>query len=317
MRTDVLQKALSENGEAIVYALDATALVQESMERIGSWPPATKHLGQSMMAALLLQALADSDSNESLSLQWMCDGPFGHLFAEAKNFGEVRGTIREPRPSSVDDYDISLGTGLLQVRRSKGTQATTSVVSSSGLVSDDCVEYLEQSEQKNCGVSFSVLVDWEDESKTRFRVRSALAYLIHILPQPTEQKLNDALVRWDRQMQTLGAISRWQLRESENTLDMLRLLTGEPEPNIVMTQRVAFRCNCSAERAARALALLESQEQMEGKARQKGAQEPAEIRCEYCGKTYTIGTAAARPMPKAKKKPAAEAVRKSKRGKKK
>ena len=70
-QNDVLQKAISENGEAVVYVLDATSLVEESMERINSWPPATKHLGQSMMAALLLQSLADSDTGESLSLQWM------------------------------------------------------------------------------------------------------------------------------------------------------------------------------------------------------------------------------------------------------
>lgn len=284
---DVLQKAISENGEAVVYALDATSLVQESMERLEAWPPATKHLGQSMMAALLLQALADSDLNESLSLQWMCEGPFGHCFAEARNFGEVRGTIRNPRPP-VGDYDTGLGQGLLQVRRYRGTLGTTSIVNSSGVVSDDLVEYLEQSEQKNCGINLSVVIDWKNKEHTKFRVRSALAYLIHVMPQPTEQKLNDALLRWDRQMQSLGPISRWNLRNSQVTHDMLRLLTGEPEPRLVMTQRVAFRCNCTLERAARALALLETQEEKEGKALPLAQ---TDIRCEYCGKKYTIGAA--------------------------
>ncbi|MGZ6290509.1 MAG: Hsp33 family molecular chaperone HslO, partial [Bdellovibrionota bacterium] len=46
---DILQKAISANKEAVVYALDATELVQEAMVRIGCWPPATKHLGQAMM----------------------------------------------------------------------------------------------------------------------------------------------------------------------------------------------------------------------------------------------------------------------------
>ncbi|GHV44662.1 hypothetical protein FACS189492_1330 [Clostridia bacterium] len=285
MKGDILQKAISENGEAVVYALDATSLVQESMDRINAWPPATKHLGQSMMASLLLLALSDAEANESLSLQWMCDGPFGHLFAEARNIGDVRGTIRDPRPN-VADYETSLGSGILQVRRTKGANGTTSIVNSKGLVSEDVVEYLEQSEQKNCGINFSVLVDWEDEKKTRFHVRSALAYLIHILPQPTESRLNDSLVRWNRHMESLGAISRWQLRENEVTADMLRLVTGEPNPNIVMTQRVAFRCNCSVERAERALAILEHQEEKEGKHQ---SAEKTEIRCEYCGKTYMIG----------------------------
>ncbi len=301
---DTLQKALSENGEAVVYALDATSLVRESMERLSAWPPATKHLGQGMMAALLLQALADSDVGESISLQWMCEGPFGHLFTEARNFGEVRGTIRDPRPA-VSDYETGLGGGLLQIRRYRGAVGTTSIVNSQGSVSEDIVEYLEQSEQKNCGINLSVAIDWEDEAKTKFRVASAYAYLVHILPQPTEQKLNDALVRWNRQMQSLGPISRWQLREDQITHDMLRLVTGEPEPNIVMTQRVAFSCNCSVQRAARALALLETQEEKEG-AVAPHPESATEIRCEYCGKSYSIGaaeTTALKPKKSAKKKP--------------
>lgn len=284
MSKDVLQKAISSNGEAVVYVLDATDLVQESMERLEAWPPATKHLGQAMMASLLLQALGDSDVNDSFSLQWTCKGPFGHLFAEARNFGEVRGTIQYPRPA-VSDYETGLGPGLLQIRRSQSRIGTTSIVNSTGIVSSDVVEYLEKSEQKNCGINFSVVVDWDDQERTRFRVRSALAYLLHILPQPTEAKLNESLLRWNRQMEALGPISRWLLREDQATSDMLRLILGETEPKIVMTQRVAFRCNCDVHRAARALALLEVQEEREGTFQEAPE---TEIRCEYCGKVYKV-----------------------------
>lgn len=285
--TDSLTKCISENQEAVVYALDATQLIQESMERIDCWPPATKHLGQAMMAAVLLQALTEAEDNESVSLQWMCPGPFGHLFAESRNYGEVRGTIQNPR-APVEDYETSLGEGLLQVRRAKGSIfGTTSVVNSSGVVSSDVVEYLEKSEQRHCGVNLMVHIDWEEDphAKSKFRVRSALGYLIHILPQPTEQKMNEALLRWDRQMRTLGSMQRWLLRHDQVTLDMLRLITGEERPGVVMNQRVKFRCNCSEERAARALALLEVQEESEGTFRKLDA---TEIRCEYCGRLYTI-----------------------------
>lgn len=284
MSNDVLQKAISGNGEAVIYVLDATSLAQESMERIEAWPPATKHLGQAMMAALLLQALGDSDVNDTFSLQWTSGGPFGHLFAEARNFGEVRGTIQRPR-APVADYDTGLGPGLLQIRRSQNRIGTTSIVNSTGVVSADVVEYLEKSEQKNCGINLSVVVDWEDEAKTSFRVRSAHAYLLHILPQPTEAKLNEALLRWNRQMEALGPISRWLLREDQVTADMVRLILGEENPKIVMTQRVAFKCKCDVNRAARALALLEVQEEKEGTFQEAAA---TDIRCEYCGKTYTV-----------------------------
>lgn len=281
---NALIKAISENQEAVVYALDATPLVQESMERIGAWPPATKHLGQAMMASLLLQALSDAEEKEGLSLQWMCAGPFGHCYVESRNYGECRGTIQYPRPP-VQDYDTNLGPGLLQVRRTIRGNSATSIVNASGDVSHDIVEFLEKSEQKNCGINLSVVIDWDENNPDTFKVKAALAYLIHILPQPTEQKLNDALVRWNRQMSSLGAISKWSLRPEQNTLDMLRLITGEEEPNVVMNQRVMFSCNCSEERAMRALALLENQEKKEGSFH---PEPETEIRCEYCGRTYTV-----------------------------
>jgi len=296
--TNALLKAVSENKEAVIYALDATELVREAMERMHAFPPATKHLGQAMMASVLLHALSDAGEKDSLSLQWMCAGPFGHCYAESRNFGECRGTIHAPQ-APVTDYDTGLGEGVLQVRRSREGFATTSVVTSVGEVSTDIVEYLEKSEQKSCGISLSVLIDWADEKKTNFTVRSALAYLVHIMPQPTEQKLNDALVRWNRQMLDLGAISKWTLREDQITLDMLRLITGEETPEVVMNQRVVFRCNCNEERAARALALLEAQEEKDG---DFVPTPETEIRCEYCGRTYTVGTEKAKkPSGRSKK----------------
>lgn len=284
MNNDSLLKAISSNKEAVVYALDATAIVQESMERIDLWPPAAKHLGQAMMAALLLQALSDSEEGESLSLQWNTRGPFGSLYAEARNFGEVRGTIQHAQPN-VADYETGLGEGLLQVRRAKGSAARTSMVNATGQVSADIVEFLEQSEQKNCGINLSVVIDWDDKDPSKFRVKSALAYLVHIMPQPTEAKLNEALLRWDRQMQALGPISRWVVRPNSSTLDMLRLICGEENPQVVMNQRVKFACKCNTERAERALALLEAQEKKEGSFHQI---DETNIRCEYCGKTYKI-----------------------------
>lgn len=287
--SDILQKAICKNKEVVVYALDATELLQESMDRVNTWPPATKHLGQAMMAALLMQALDDGKGSEVVSLQWMCDGPFGHLYAEARNYGEVRGTISNPRPENVADYSVTLGDGVLQVRRMRAGSGLTSVVNSVGVVSTDMVEFLEKSEQKNCGMNFSVVIDLEEgkNQEPRFRVKSALAYMVHILPKDSESKMNEALLRWDSQMRALGNISTWKLNPKNRTLDMMRLLLGEDKPEISLNQRVKFHCNCSVERASRALTLLETQEKKEGIFKQE---EETEIRCEYCGKVYTLSS---------------------------
>ncbi|RZA05158.1 MAG: Hsp33 family molecular chaperone HslO [Proteobacteria bacterium] len=282
--TNALLKSISASKEVVIYALDATDLVQESMERLSSFPTATNHVGQAMMASVLLQALSDSEENETFSLQWMCPGPFGHVYAESRNYGEVRGTIAEPQ-AAITDYATGLGEGLLQVRRAKGPIATTSVVKAKGSISLDVVEYLEQSEQKNCGIGLSVQVGWADEAKTQFKVTQAWGYLVHVLPQDTEEKMNAVLLRWDRQMEALGPVSQWGLRPDHTTLDMVRLLSSEADPKIVMNQRVIFSCNCSEDRAARALALLETQEQKEGV---QLVTPVTEIRCEFCGRIYKV-----------------------------
>ncbi len=275
---DGLAKALTESAEAVVYVLNATDLVQESMVRVETWPPATVHLGQAMMAAALLQALSEGKENETVSLQWMTDGPFGHLYAEARNFGELRGTIQNPRPN-VADYETKLGEGVLQVRRAKHV-STTGLVPSVGDVSLDVVEYLERSEQRACGINLSVKIEWEDSAQTKFRVAHALGYLVHVLPQSDGKRAEEALLRWDRQMRSLGSISRWTLRSDQILADMLRLISLEESPNIVLQQRVRFSCHCNAERATRALTMLDAHEGT--------GTDAAEVKCEYCGKTYQI-----------------------------
>lgn len=275
---DGLAKALTESAEAVVYVLNATDLVQESMVRVETWPPATVHLGQAMMAAALLQALSEGKENETVSLQWMTDGPFGHLYAEARNFGELRGTIQNPRPN-VADYETKLGEGVLQVRRARHV-STTGLVPSVGDVSLDVVEYLERSEQRACGINLSVKIEWEDSAQTKFRVAHALGYLVHVLPQSDGKRAEEALLRWDRQMRSLGSISRWTLRSDQILADMLRLISLEESPNIVLQQRVRFSCHCNAERATRALTMLDAHEGT--------GTDAAEVKCEYCGKTYQI-----------------------------
>lgn len=279
---DTLAKAISSNKESVIYVINATDLVQESMERIDLWPPATVHLGQAMMGAALLQALSEGKVAETVSFQWKSNGPFGNLYAEARNYGEIRGTIENPRPD-VHDYETNLGEGTLQVRRAT-TTSTTGVVPSVGNVSLDVVEYLERSEQRTCGINLSVKIDWDENTPDKFHVHHALGYLIHVLPQPTEQAEEEALLRWDRHMRALGPISGWTLREDQIEQDMIRLITLEEEPNITMNQRIKFSCQCNENRALRAVALMHAQEGSEP----KEEKETLEVRCEYCGEVYEI-----------------------------
>jgi molecular chaperone Hsp33 len=283
---DRLKKTMSQNGEALIYAIDASDTVTQSMQRLGSFPPATVHLGQAMMAALLLQAMgADKEGTaETVGLEWLTDGPFGHLYAEARNYGQVRGTLGQPQ-APVFEYGQSLGSGQLRVRRSR-TTSTTGLVGATGAVVLDVLSYLDHSEQRHCGVNLSVVVTWADpnDPDKGFKVDRAIGYLIDILPQDDEQTFKDALVRWDRRMHEIPAMSKWSLNENDRCSGILQLISGEPAPKITLDQRVEFSCKCSEDRAERAVTLLKSHDTADG----VQPQAMHEVKCEYCGRVYQI-----------------------------
>jgi redox-regulated HSP33 family molecular chaperone len=283
---DRRQKVVTQDGQAVVIALDATQLTNDSMSRIGAWPPAMIHLGQAMLGTLLMQALPDRDESERTELQWKSAGPFGSLFSESRGV-LVRGTIMEPR-APVQDLKSKLGPGLLQVRRVKKA-ITTGIVQAQGDVTLDILEYLERSEQKNCAMNLWVDVAWEDRAEgLPFRVRRALGYLVHVLPQPSEERMNQVLFQWDRHLTSLGPLSKWVLGE-DPTSDMLSYISAELHPRVVASDEVAFFCTCTEERAERALALLTDIERHDGEpdnGPNKG--QPSEVRCEFCGRTYLL-----------------------------
>lgn len=292
MIRDGLHKCITRDAEAVILVIEATQLIQDTIDRIGSWPTASVHLGQAMMGVLLVQALSEDDEPEKVSFQWKAEGPFGDLFVEARNFGEVRGTILNPQ-APVLDLKTGLGQGLLQVRRTK-RNTVTGIVSSVGDVSLDIVEYLEKSEQRSCGMNLSVQLAWDStpNSKSKVKVKHAVGYLIDVLPQKQKFEFDRNLLRWDRQMRALGPLSEWLLEPSPSE-NILKILSGEEHPRVVMSQRVKFSCSCSRDRAEAALAFADTQIEKEGRAKQKDItsyeeEEEIRVRCEFCGKVYLL-----------------------------
>lgn len=300
-----LVKALSVRGDAVLVAVDLTPLVQEQMRRLNATPSAMIHLGQALMAASLLQALGDPDDDDRVQCEWTLKGDMGNLYAEAFGVDRLRGTVGNPQ-LPAEEYGKPFGTGVMQVRRHHAETTSTGMVTSTGGVGADLVEYLERSDQRLCGSNLSVKIEWDEAGAAAgepFRVRGAHGYLLHVLPQATEAKQNEALRWWDAQMNVLGPVSHWKLSESpqEATLEMVRMLSMEEHPRVVVASDCRLHCTCNEERVARAVALLkahdaeslpDSFESAAGVA--PGLKTPLahdrtpEVRCEFCGRTYQI-----------------------------
>ena len=285
---DHIRKALSEDKNITVMAIDATQTVQESLGRLKAFPPSMVHLGQAMLAALLLQTLLGEKEKLKIALQWQVDGPFGPLFAEANHKGQVRGTLAYPQ-APIDNYETLLGPGLLQVRKKLKEVSSQGVVEAKGQVVDDLLEYLEQSEQRSCTMALSVKIDWAKEKNDEqpFVVEYARGYLVDVLPQKTKEHTTALLYKWDQFLGQLGPISEWALETSEGesvTDSMLRLLFANQDHEKVFYQQVEFHCHCTQERAERAFQLSENAVGNEV----VNIEESHEVRCEFCGRSYDM-----------------------------
>lgn len=286
-----LRKALSPKGDALIITVEARELIQMQMERIKATPSAMIHLGQALMSAALLQALTDPTENDRVQCEWMTKGDFGHVYAEAMGPGRLRGTLGNPQ-AGAELLGKDMGPGLLQVRRHHAGSLATGMIDAVGRVSDDLVEYLSRSEQRMCGTNLSVKIEWDDAKAAQgfalpFKVKSAHAFLVHVLPAASEAQQTAGLQSWDAQIRVLGPISQWKLSDTPSTAtsEMIDMLAMKQGVSSIFETPLELYCSCSEERAARALALVEAQ----------GGEDPAAeaptVRCEFCGASYRIGKA--------------------------
>lgn len=277
---DLLKKVLIDDSNVQVVAIDATQLVHQTMVQAEAWPPATIHLGQGLLAALSLLSILTKDTDGKLSLQWSSNGPFGDLYVEADPSGNVRGTILKPQ-AAVQNLHASMGSGNLMVRKTFKT-TSNGVVSSQGDVCQDVLGYLSQSEQRQCAMNLWVDLSWNDDTpETPVSVNSAYGYLLECLPDPDPRRRTLMTQMWEDRLKEMGTLSKWNIDRSKPTDSIIETISGGGSCKEIMTQNIRFHCNCSEERAERALALAV-------KETGEPQVEAENIRCEFCGKNYRI-----------------------------
>jgi redox-regulated HSP33 family molecular chaperone len=251
------------------------------------------HLGSALLASALCQALPDRKEDERIDFQWKVDqGPFGSLFVECRNRRQVRGTILHAQTAG-QELKIPMGPGLLQVRRLDAKvelPLSTGIVPASGDVVQDVLNYLDLSEQKMCALSIFIDISWDDHGeneKLPFRINHARAFLVHVLPQKDIAKTHEVLFQWDQHIQELGPLSSWELG-AKPASTILKFISGEQQPNVTWEEKLESFCNCDEDRAARALAFIDRQDFVEKVPSTPQAGSIHEVRCEFCGRTYTL-----------------------------
>lgn len=278
---DQLLRAVSADGSVSVRALVATELVREAANRHRTSPTAGAALGRTLMGAVLLAS--GSKDDETLQIQLRGDGPLGTVTVIADAAGRVRGFAAHPDahlPPREGKLDVGglVGKGILAVVRHHPSwrEPYSGIVPIvSGEVAEDLAHYLLESEQKPSAVALGVFVGAEGE------IEAAGGFLVQALPGAREE----VLARLEANVRALPPPTEL-LRAGLRAGDVVtRLLDGLGARELASTQP-AFSCRCDRARVLRAVTLLGREELREIRA----SGEALEVRCEFCGESYRLGT---------------------------
>ena len=282
-----LVRGLAADGRLRVLAAETTDVVEEARRRHGTSPTATAALGRALTGAALLAFLLSKSPRERVTLIVDGDGPLGGLVAEAGVDGAVRGYVRNPAAEAELREDGKLnvgalvGAGELRVVRvlAGGEQFDSSVPLVSGEIAEDLAHYLWQSEQIPSAVLLGVRV------APGGSVETAGGLVVQVLPDAEEE----AVARLERNLAGVHGFTDLLAEHglegaARRVLEGLGLewtdlkALGFAEDSVPLE----FRCRCSREKAAAALAYF-GPEEREAMIREDGG---AEVVCHWCGEVY-------------------------------
>lgn len=279
---DKITFASLENGEASILFIEATHTVAEAARIHQTSPVCTAALGRTLIAAAMVAARI-KDDRASVTVSINGGGPIGKLTAVSDG-KTVKGTLGANRLELPlrEDGKLNVGAavgkdGFLTVV--KDLRMKTPYVGQTELISGELAEdfayYFATSEQQPCLVSLGVLVSGDT-------VLSAGGVMIAPMPGCSEKTIENLEMR----SMFCADISR-ELSYDPAAVLIEKWFEGM-QPQILDTQPLEYRCNCSRYKMEAALLSLGKKE-LQGILEDE--QEGAELVCHFCHKKYHFSDA--------------------------
>lgn len=277
--SDSLVKATAAGKTVRALAAITTDLVEEARQRHNTAPTASAALGRTLTAGLLLGSMLKEE--ETLSLQFMGNGPLRGIFVDANARGEARGFVYRPRahlPIRGGKLDVggAVGEGTLTIIRAQRWskepyRSITPLVS--GEIGADVAHYLLNSEQVPSAVSLGVFV-LPDET-----VSAAGGFIAQLMPGADEE----TIAQLERNVARAKPVSQL-VREGATTQEILTHVLDGFAVTMLEESPVCFSCRCSRERVVSTLIAMGKNE-MQDLLAEEGR---ALVTCEFCNEQYTI-----------------------------
>lgn len=256
-----------------------TSLVEEARVRHRTAPTASAALGRTLTAGVLLGSMLKED--ETLSLQFLGNGPLRGILVDANARGEVRGFVYHPRthlPIFRGKLDVggAVGKGTLTVIRAQpwAKEPYRSILPLvSGEIGADIAHYLLNSEQIPSAVSLGVFVQ-PDET-----VIAAGGFVVQVMPGVSD----DVIAQLEANVARAKPVSQL-VREGATPWEILTDVLDGLGLAVVEELLIRFACRCSREKVFGALIAL-GQAEIRDLLSKEGQ---ATVTCEFCNEQYSI-----------------------------
>ncbi len=278
---DQIIKFLAYNGKISVVCSNTTNLVEEARKMHDLSPLTTAVLGRVLTITALMGAEM-KNKTDKLTIQIKGNGEVGKIVSVSDNFPHVKAFITNPRVElPLNEF------GKLDVGKAVGEKGFINVIKDIGLkepyigispltsgeIADDFANYFQTSEQKQTAVALGVLVDKDG-------VRSSGGYIITPMPDATEEEISNV----EQAIFKAGAMSK-MLDNNLSLKEIAQKITGDKNVKVVDESiQPVYECGCSKEKFAESLVTLGEKQLTEI----IEEDEKAEIKCQFCNKTYNF-----------------------------
>ncbi len=285
---DYIVRATAAGGQIRAFGAVTRELTEKARSLHNTSPVATAALGRLLTAGAMMGVMMKGD-RDILTLQIKGDGPLGGITVTADSKGRVKGFVNQPQvllpANSQGKLDVggALGRGYLTVIKDLGLKEPYSgqVELQTGEIGEDLTYYFAVSEQVPSAVGLGVLMERNNT------VKQAGGFILQLLPGTSEE----TIAGLEERLAQVKSVTQL-LDQGLTPEEILGQLLEGMDLEILDRVPTEFYCNCSRERMAKALISIGARELQQ--MIQEG--EPAQLKCHFCGGTYTFSVEELREM---------------------
>lgn len=275
---DYIVRGTAAGGQIRAFAAYTKEMVEAGRSAHNTSPVATAALGRLMTGAAMMGIMMKGDKN-ILTLQIHGDGPMEGMTVTADSHGNVKGYVNNPDvilpANSKGKLDVggAIGNGYLSVIKDLGLKEpyVGQIELQTGEIADDLTYYFAASEQTPSIVGLGVLMEKNNT------VKQSGGFIVQLMPDATEE----VICHLENKLGDLKSVTTI-LDEGKTPEQILELILGDLDLEIMERVDTKFCCNCSKERVAKALISI-GKDELE-KLIAEGNE--VELNCHFCNTNY-------------------------------